>query len=248
MKKVLLGLLGLVVVGLATFPYIAGLFGVNIGYDQLLKIVGLNTTPKKEAPRNALAEGEVPKSFDAAKCDELLDLGKFPDTVMNGKVFRDNKATDAVFASGQARIKDGWVELSLFSSTERASCAATKADGSPVDDVTLTIRVQKEQLDQKGDQAALKYGWDLFGKQPLEYSYLVGGAEVKEPLAGLVGGISLDAKAGGKVKGKGILCFAHPNPNAPPPPKPSDYEEGDPLPPVGDRYAVAGNFSLEFCP
>jgi hypothetical protein len=248
LKKVLLGLLLLVIAAVGLGPLIAGLFGVNISYSELPKLIGINTTEKKEAVKNALLEGEIPKSFDAAKCDELLDLNKFPDTTFNGKAYAGGKSADVVFKAGQARLKGDFVELQLFSSESRASCSPTKADGSAPDDVTLTVQLEKKRFDEKAAAAAFTFGWDMAGAQPLTYEYSAGGASVKEPLAGLVGGLSLEAKPGGAVKGKAILCFAHPDPNAPPPAKPADYEEGDPLPPAGLRYAMAGNFTAEFCP
>jgi hypothetical protein len=196
---------------------------------------------KVAPPKNAALAGEIPKSFDAKKCDELLDLAKFPATPMNGKLYSGGKEQDFVVKGGQARIKGDILEIKLFSA-ERAGCAEA-GDGTAV-----TLKLNKSEIDTKGDKAALTYGWDRFGKQPLEYFYGAAGAETKEPLAGLVGGLSVEAKEGGKVKGKGILCFAHPDASAAPIPQPADYEEGDPLPPAGLRHALAGDFVADFCP
>lgn len=245
--KILLVLVLLAVVLLGAAPWVTPLFGITLTYESMLAWIFSSEEGKIAPPKNPLLEGEAPKSFDPKGCDELLDLNKFPDTPLNGKLYKGKEAVDVVFKSGQARFQGEALELKLFSSNERPTCQETKADGSSPDDITLVLRLSKSELD-KGEGAAFKYGWDLFGEQPLEYYYIVGGSEVKEPLAGLVGSVSVDPKAGGKVKGKGIICFAHPDPNAPPPPKPEGYEEGDDLPPAGFRHAVAGNFEIDFCP
>ena len=263
MKKVLIGI-PVVLVGLvAAVPFAATLADVQISYTDMYHWV----VPKEKKKSEVRPEVDVPpKTFDAAKCDELLDLNKFPDTQLNGKLYQGDKATDAIFKSGQARVKGEQVELKFFSSEARQSCKDTDANGAVPQDFTLVLMLSKAELDGKKQEAAFKFGWDLFGKQPLDYYYMAPGAAAmsapastsapatsanpmtKQLIAGLVGNVSLDAKAGGKVKGKGILCFAQPSPEAKPIPKPADYEEGDALPPEGLRHAVAGNFEIEFCP
>lgn len=268
MKKVLIGI-PVVLVGLvAAVPFVATLADVQISYNDMYHWV----VPKAKKKSEARPEVDTPpKTFDAQKCDELLDLNKFPDTQLNGKLYQGDKASDVIFKSGQARIKGDQVELKFFSSEARVSCKDTDTNGTVPQDFTLVLNLSKSELDSKKQEAAFKFGWDLFGKQPLDFYYVAPGAPAmsapaastpastsapataanpmtKQLIAGLVGNIALDAKAGGKVKGKGILCFAQPSPEAKPIPKPADYEEGDALPPEGLRHAIAGNFEIEFCP
>jgi hypothetical protein len=260
-KKFLIGV-PIVLVGLvASIPFLAPLADIEITYTDMYHMV----VPKQKKKVAVRPENEAPpKTFDAQKCDELLDLNKFPDTQLNGKLYQGDKETDAIFKSGQARVKGDRVELKFFSSEGRATCKDTDANGATPQDFTLVVSISKAELDAKKD--TFKFGWDLFGTQPLDYYYIAPGAAPsstptsaasapattmnpmsKQLLAGLVGNITLEEKAGGKVKGKGIMCFAQPSPNAAPASKPADWEEGDPLPPVGLRHAVAGNFEIDFC-
>jgi hypothetical protein len=271
LKKVLIGVPVVLVGVVAAIPFLAGLADVTITYENMYHWV-VPKTKKKAEPR---PETEAPpKTFDAQKCDDALDLNKFPDTQLNGKLYQGDKAVDVIFKSGQARVKGDRVELKFFSSEGRASCKDTDANGATPQDFTLVVSVAKGDLETKKEAAAFMFGATLFGKQPLDYYYTAPGAGAAMPastpatsapastpapatamnpmtkqlVAGLVGNVSFEEKAGSKVKGKGILCFAQPSPEAKPFPKPADYEEGDLLPPTGLRHAIAGNFEIEFCP
>jgi hypothetical protein len=266
LKKILIGV-PLVLVGLvAAVPFLASLADVTLTYENMYQWV-VPKTKKKAEPKPEVEA--PPKTFDAQKCDESLDLNKFPDTQLNGKLYQGDKAVDVIFKSGQARVKGDQVELTFFSSDVRASCKNTDASGAVPQDFTLVVRVGKADLEAKKEAAAFMFGATLFGKQPLDYYYTAPNATpmsapatpastsapaastnpmFKQLITGLVGNLSFEAKAGSKVKGKGILCFAQPSPEAKPIPKPADFEEGDLLPPTGLRHAVAGNFEIEFCP
>lgn len=271
MKKILLGFLILIVVVIAAVPFIAPLLDVQISYSDMYHWI----VPKKKKKADPKPENtEPPKTFEAQKCDETPDIDKFPVTPLNGKVYQGDKTADVIFKSGQARVIGDRIQLKLFSSEGRASCKDTNADGSIPEDYTLVMSLPKAESDS--GTKLFKFVWDLAGNKLDYYygtskaissltaasaptsaastpSSAPAASTAENPMAknkqliqGYLADFSLEAKAGGKAKGKAILCFAQPSPNAPSS-KPAGYEDDESFP-LGFRHAIAGNFEVEFCP